>query len=437
MSGATNFTGQLDEVYVWNAALNPAEITEVMNMTASGIFTAAIRVSLNGQVVPNGGTIDLGDIDIAQGWQESVIVENLDVGGLHFTGTPNVSVVGGQAEAFSVEVQPFAWQQLMAPGAITASTLRFQPVLPGVHVATVVVPNSDLNNQNFGFALRARAVGSSVVPSPMPSPGSPDADLVAGQQLYAATCAGCHGSLAASQKRNVTSARLLSALGPSGVPSMQGLGLTQTQIAQIVLALNSPPPDSQSAFVHVRSAIKPRGTAQHVAERFRAVFLPDVPQASYTTDDNALWGIISQNILGRNPTSGALTSGRAPFFGGHCSRFDSLTCPQELQISNMRAAANTVRSGLVIRTCEALLTNANNDRALVNALGRIGRSPSDALDVANIVALYRLFQPGALLPNSIATVVMTFTSGLPSLSNADRWRFALLALCDDVHWEDF
>lgn len=437
VSGATNFTGRLDEVYVWSAALSQAEIAELMNLTASGTFTAALRVSLNGQTVLNGSTIDLGDIDIAQGWQESLTVENLDIAGLHFTSIPNVSVVGGQAQEFSLEVQPFAWQQLIAPGNLTAFTVRFAPRLPGVHVATVVVPNSDQHNQNFGFAIRARAVGSAVIPSPTPSPGSPDANLVAGQQLYSTTCAGCHGSLAASQKRNVTSLRLVNALALNGVPSMQGLNLSETQVAQIVLALNSPPPESESGVAHVRSAIKPRGTAQHVAERFRAVFLPDVPVASYTTDDTALWAIISQNILGRNPANGALTSGRAPFFGGHCSRFESLTCPQEMQVSNMRAAANTVRSGLLIRTCESLLANVNNDRALVNALARIGHGTADPLDVSSMRALYRLFQPGAVLPNSIATLLVTFTSGMSGLSNADRWRYAALAICDDVHWEDF
>jgi hypothetical protein len=210
---------------------------------------------------------------------------------------------------------------------------------------------------------------------------------------------------------------------------MRGLGMTADQIQKLVLALNSPAPQTGSAD-RVRSSIVNIGTGPFVASVLSNVFLPEDP-ATFTTDDNTIGTKISENILGRR-TNGTFITGRISSFGGRCDRFED-QCQTEAQRSSQRPSPSALRSGLILRSCDDILSI---DRAVQNVLTKISRSSTSPVDALATKDIYQLFFPGRAMPQYLADVTSNFSRGLTQFSQLDHWRFQVHLICTSNDWEN-
>jgi mono/diheme cytochrome c family protein len=427
MTGQIDFSGKIDELSIWDAALTTAELAQLMAMDKTAAITSSIELRLNGNLVPNGSTLNLGALAIGEQLNHALTISNVGVGGLALLGTPKVEIVGRDAAQFAIRLQPWPWQELLGTGSFTAFSLRYTPTSSGDKSATLIVNNSDFRNGNYAVGLSAGATGQAL-PTPTP-PTQTNPAIEQGQALYATNCSSCHGVVGSSQKRGLTLARLNSALDPSsGVPQMRGLGFSSEQKDLLVLALNSAIPPSPSIEKASGSAL-PVGTAPFVASVLSNVFLPDNLDAP-TADDLLIQAKIRENILGLRSNL-TFIPGRIGFLGGRCSRFDP-NCQTEATTSSQMPAPNTIRAGLINRACDEVLTI---DRAVNNALAKIQRVPSDKLDASAGRALYQLFSGGRELPQHLAVILASSTNGAPSFSEIDQWRFTLSLLCISNEWE--
>lgn len=429
VAGNVDFAGRLDEMTVWDAALTAAEIAQVMAMTQTISVTAGMEVRLNNQLVTNGGVLDLGAVEIGQVLDLPLVITNAGVAGLGLTGAPLVQIGGQNSTEFKAQYQPWPWQELIGTGSVATFMLRYTPTSPGTKTATLIVPNSDMRNGNFAVALKAIASGTPL-PEPPPPSGN-DTPLVQGQFLYAANCSGCHGVLVNSQKRGASLATVTAALNPStGIPQMRSLSLSSAQIDMIVLALNSPPPTTGSTE-RVSNSVTNLGTAPYVASAFRSIFLPD-DATTYNADDTSINVKIWEQVMGVRPDFSVGFAGRVSAFGGRCDRFDT-KCLDEAKGVSQRPAPNAVRSALLIRACDEVLTF---DRAVQNALGKVQRTTASPLDLQATKDLYELFYPGKTMSPALAQVINTYTQGLTQLTQIDHWRFQLHLLCSAGEWEN-
>ena len=207
--------------------------------------------------------------------------------------------------------------------------------------------------------------------------------------------------------------------------------MTARTVDRIVLALNSSPPPAAEA-PKVRNSSISLGTAPFVASVFTDVFLPESP-ASYTTDDNTIKSTIDGNIRGlrTNNSADPFYTGRVAFFGGRCNHFDSL-CPPEAVNLTQQPLSNTVRTGLINKTCDEILVL---DRAVDNALMKIEKQQTDPIDAAATKAMYELFSPGRELPQYLSDIISNFTRGAPGLTSRDNWRYSLSLICVSNDWE--
>jgi hypothetical protein len=209
---------------------------------------------------------------------------------------------------------------------------------------------------------------------------------------------------------------------------MRGLGLTPEQISLVVLALNSPPPDDGETIT-VENSIVNIGTATYVASVFSEVFLPNDP-TSYTGEDNLIKSKITENILGLR-SNNTFIPGRIRNFGGRCDRFEDL-CQAEAQAAPQRPAPSTIRTGIIIRTCDDILSV---NRAVDTITSKIGKTSTSALDAQGTKDLYNLFFPGRELPQYLADVISNYSRGLSGLTPQDHWRFQAHLFCASGDWE--
>lgn len=104
-----------------------------------------------------------------------------------------------------------------------------------------VVNQSGVSPLDLQAAYTVYPSGQAPTPTPAPTPApTPNPQLASGQQLYLNNCASCHGSSASSSNKRGTSSSLVYA-GISGNKGGMGSlsGLTASQIADIVYALNN------------------------------------------------------------------------------------------------------------------------------------------------------------------------------------------------------
>lgn len=413
------FEGRVDEMLVWNAALDPDDIVESMNMSESASFNSGLEVRLNGQVIPNGSILNFGTLETGESLSHALFVQNNGPAGLQFLSAPNVSLAGANADSFSIKVQPMPWQQLLGVGSMTSFVLRYEPRLAGSKNATLQVSNSDLLHGNYAVGLMGAATGDPIA-DPEPSGGGSGGSSE-GETLYAINCASCHGALATSQKRGATIQQVTAAL--SSIPQMSQLVLSQDQLEAIVIALNTPVAQPDDTPV-VGDAIINIGTAPYVVSVLKDIFLPPDP-ATYTAQDTTVWTHISEGVLGER-LNGTFISGRAVYFSRRRQRFDTKFQGEELN-NLLRPVPDTIRSGLLNRVCDLV---TDQDRAVTNALGKVNLSTSDAVTPARVKSVYeQLFAPGKTLPQYMAETISTFPSNAPNFTSTDNWRFVLNYFC--------
>lgn len=422
VAGQTEFVGRIDEVIVWDAALDQSQVAEVMNMTGSASFSSGLEVLLDGAPVPNGSLLDFGSAETGSVLSKTLLVVNNGLGGLELLSDPKVELGGADADSFIIKVQPMPWQQLIGLNSVASFLVRYTPTLAGTKNATLLLDNSDPLHGNFALALRGTATGDPVIPPGGGGGGGGDPVLAEGQQLYAINCASCHGVLAHSSKLGRSAQQIMDALNQ--VPQMQTLELTSDQVQKIALALNSPPPPTE-AQDYVRTAVVNVGTAPYVVSMLTDIFLPPDP-SMYTGADITIAQIISQGVFGLNLDGSLHAAGRVMFFSRRRQRFDTSFQVEELN-NLQRPVPDTVRAGLLRRVCDLI---TQEDRAVNNALGKIGYTSTQELSAQAVKDIYeKLFAPGKTLPIYMAENIYTFPNGAPGYSNIDKWRFVLNLFC--------
>lgn len=418
------FTGRIDEVIVWNAALDQQQITAAMNMTSSATVGSTLEVSQDGQIIPHGATINFGELETGMHLEKTFLVQQNGPGTLEFLGDGSPSIAGLDSDEFSVQVQLMPWQMLLGINTVASFMVRYTPTIAGNKVATLSLSNSDELHGGYALLLSGSAVGEPLGGGGGEGGGG-SPDLVEGQNLYAVNCSGCHGSLGQSTKSGASLQQVTAALDPvTGILEMRSLGLSTDQIEKIVLALNTPlqAPDEPTAPYVVNV-----GTATYVASKLARWFLPPGPPSGYGAPDQAVWNIISQGVLGRNYPSGTTVAGRREYFHGRCQRFDSACLTAEMD-DIMRPVPDTIRAGLVVRVCSLLM---DNTQALNNVLGKVGLTTASELTVQNVKLLHDdLFAEGKPeMPLYKAEAIHAFPNGAPGFTLTDKWRFMVGYFC--------
>ncbi|MCO6429370.1 MAG: c-type cytochrome [Deltaproteobacteria bacterium] len=419
-TAGTGYRGLIDEVLVWDAALSQAEIQAAAAMTATPLINSGIEVRLNGQVIANGATLNLGHLVTGEQLTHSLFIQNRGPAGLALAGQPNVQIFGRDSESFSIKIQPMPWQQMLGINNLSSFALRYAPTYPGEKWATLTVTNSDLKDGNYALDLNATASGDPILGQSSDDPESP---LSQGRNLYALNCSSCHGALATSTKTGLTIERLTAALNPtSGTPEMRGITLSAEEMNLIILALNSPAPKAE---IETADHVINISTANHVVETLKDIFLPPGDVSSYTGNNLTIWSFITEGVYGVR-TNGSFIAGRVAYFNRRAQRFDS-SFQGEQALNLLRPIPDTIRTGLLNRTCDLI---TDNDGAVANALGKVGLTTSSPVTPQAVKNIYEtLFAPGRVLPQYLADVTSTFPNGAPGLSDTDKWRFVLNLFC--------
>jgi len=427
---SVDFAGRVDEVIVWNAALTPDQIVAASQLTASSTFNSLMQVALSsGAPVQNGSILDLGTVETGKDFTTTIFVKNSGPVGLALFNQPNIELVGVNKSSFSIKVQPMEWHADLAMNSMTAFTLRYSPLLPGLKSATILIENSDLLDGGYAIGLKANASGLAVEDAEE-SQASDSPELSQGKALYATNCSSCHGGLSTSTKAGKSQEAIAGALHPAtGVPQMMALGavLTSDEVMKIVLALNTPMLPSVGNVQVVEDYLPNVGTATYVAETLKDIFLPSGDTTSYGVSDTAIWKVISEYVLGLTITNPpAIVTGRAMFFSRRCQRFDDY-CPAEQYSNLLRPIPDTIRAGWYKQACDLV---TEKDAAVTNALAKVGFTVDSPITPQAVKTIFEsLFTPGREMPQYVADIVSTFPTQAPNLSNTDKYRFILNQFC--------
>ena len=99
----------------------------------------------------NDGT-DFGSVEVVGGTaSQEFVIHNLGVDDLVLGSTPPVSISGTNASDFTVITQPPA---LVSPSSSVAMTITFNPSATGVRSASIVIGNSDPNENPYNFSIQ-------------------------------------------------------------------------------------------------------------------------------------------------------------------------------------------------------------------------------------------------------------------------------------------
>ena len=84
-------------------------------------------------------------------------IENFGAATLILSGSPRVQISGAGASQFRVMSQPSG---TVSSGRYTSFRVRYQPIIPGVHTATVTINNNDYGENPYDFVIRGTATGA-------------------------------------------------------------------------------------------------------------------------------------------------------------------------------------------------------------------------------------------------------------------------------------
>jgi mono/diheme cytochrome c family protein len=254
-------------------------------------------------------------------------------------------------------------------------------------------------------------IADSLVTSSTQTPGAE------GKQLYARHCAGCHGELDISQKKNSSSQSISAAI--ASVPDMQTLKLSAMEIEAIAVALDDQKPPYQPLLAN----------SYILTARFQHAFgITNADPALKTTFDT----LIKEHI-GYNESA----------FSGLCIRHDNNCLPNRADFDNrtqrklatgMFGRVNASRRGLVINACRKLLSDNSMLSALMQKHGFDASQPPNLSMVPRVTAI---FHPTADLTGKVETAVGNLLNkmGSENFSNTDRWRYFILPFCQSTLME--
>jgi len=116
----------------------------------------------DGDAAPDvGDGTDFGDSLVEGGTvTRTFMIQNTGSGALTLTGSPFVEITGPNESDFSVTAQ---LSDTLAPGASTAFNVRFDPSSLGLRTATIVIANSDADEDPYNFDIQGTGTGPFVV----------------------------------------------------------------------------------------------------------------------------------------------------------------------------------------------------------------------------------------------------------------------------------
>jgi cyclophilin family peptidyl-prolyl cis-trans isomerase len=179
-SSVVNFAVQNTNPALLNATISASELSLALNPGAAGFAQLTITATdTNGNSAQDVFTVTVpapeivveqpAGADLADGASRSFpitpvgqfapltfTVRNTGVGGLLFTATPHVAVIGPDAAEFVVGPQPDAL--VAGPSGATTFTVRFVPTSPGGKQATLQIASNDSDEAVFDIPLTGTAI---------------------------------------------------------------------------------------------------------------------------------------------------------------------------------------------------------------------------------------------------------------------------------------
>lgn len=257
---AVDRAGNISDVYSYNWMINMALATPVFVSTpptltnsnsATFTFTGNGVVSFECQLDATAFTACTSPIVLnnLQAGARVFRVRGLDAGGLMSAPTQFMWVIDQTAPTLpnlmssvgpvsNIRTATFTFSSTDAVGVVS-----YQCSLDNAAFANCTSPLNVANlvNGNHSFSVRALdgAGNVSMVASFLWSVNAPNEDevnLAAGLVLYANNCAGCHGAVQNSNKRNRSALEIQASI--QNVPVMMGIELTPLEIQQIARALS-------------------------------------------------------------------------------------------------------------------------------------------------------------------------------------------------------
>ncbi len=134
----------------------------------NGTVVSAVEINVtgNGQSIPDNSIYPVGTNHTAFGLAivssttviRTFTIENLGSTALTLTGTPHVTITGPHAAMFSVTAQPSS--NTIAGSSSLTFDVTFNPTSPGAKNATIVINNSDTDENPYNFNISGTAKGT-------------------------------------------------------------------------------------------------------------------------------------------------------------------------------------------------------------------------------------------------------------------------------------
>lgn len=134
----------------------------------NGTLVALVEMNVkgNGQSIPDNSIYPIGTNHTAFGIAtvgvttviRTFTIENIGSTALNLTGTPYVTVTGPHASLFTVIAQPAS--NAISGGASLTFDVEFDPNSPGAKNATIVIANSDTDENPYNFNISGTAKGT-------------------------------------------------------------------------------------------------------------------------------------------------------------------------------------------------------------------------------------------------------------------------------------
>ena len=100
--------------------------------------------------IPDGGIYDFGIHEPLSVTDVTFTIENSGTENLILGGTPIITIVGANADQFSVQQQPFS---PVTPSGNTTFIIRFSPTIEGAKTASISITNNDLDENPYDITL--------------------------------------------------------------------------------------------------------------------------------------------------------------------------------------------------------------------------------------------------------------------------------------------
>jgi hypothetical protein len=150
----------------WNTGAEPGlyivDPDIALTVTVTG---PEIVVSVNNNVIEDGGTYDFGNIELNVKVDAIFTIKNTGKANLAL---PSAIIIENTFYYFHVIVEPPV--QVVAPGQSTTFTVRFSPTKTGVLTASLRFNNSDLNEASYNIALSGTGLASTTTTNPTVTP---------------------------------------------------------------------------------------------------------------------------------------------------------------------------------------------------------------------------------------------------------------------------